>query len=115
MSEMHNGAEKPLFKTPYKPVRVTAELFFDENLVEQALEDLRKELSSQDNLKRSDLTEFKDAIFERFAEVKANMEKQLDDKADKSQVDDLRGLVKWGGGFATSIAGAFIVYYFTNQ
>lgn len=82
--------------------------------VEIKLDELGKKMDGQDNLKRSDLVEFKEAIFGRFAEVKKNLEDELEKKAPQSQVDDLRGLVKWAGAFGTTIIGGFIVFYLTN-
>lgn len=99
--------------------------------VESGVKQLHKKFDARDNITRADLNEFKDAIFERIADFKSSLEKEIADKADKtqldnltetvkkkadqSQVDDLRSLVKWAGGFLSTVIAALVIFYLTNK
>jgi hypothetical protein len=87
-------------------------------LVEKAVNSLGDKFDHQDNIKKSDLVEFRDTILTRFNEIKVGIEKELgkldENKADKSDVADLKKLVWGAGAFVLTILGSLIVYYITN-
>lgn len=82
-------------------------------LVEAAVKDLGKQLSGRDTISKQDLIEFRAAILERFDEKNKALQDQIDDKAEKKDVEDLKGLVKAGGALITSVLGGLILYYLT--
>lgn len=82
--------------------------------VEDAVKEVGDKVDRQDNIKRIDLVEFRDAILGRFNDVKDDLQKQIDKKADQKQVDDLRTLIKAVGGFLGSIIVGLVVAYFTT-
>lgn len=82
-------------------------------LVEEAVKEVGKKMDTADNIKRSDLIEFREAILARFGEVRDDLQRQIDEKADASTVKALNNLVKAiGASFATVITGC-IIYYLT--
>lgn len=82
--------------------------------VEKAVKDLSSRFDKLDNIKKSDLLELRDTIVSRITDVRNDLQKQLDGKADKDMVDDLRVLVRGVGVvFGTIIAG-IVIYYFTH-
>jgi hypothetical protein len=83
-------------------------------LVEAAVKEVSDKLDRQENIKRADLNEFRDTILLRFAEVKSDLQKQIDEKADQKQVDDLRTLIKAVGATFGSIITALVIYYLTT-
>jgi len=84
-------------------------------LVEDAVKDVSGKLDRQDNIKKSDLIEFRDTILTRVNEIQTGLQRQIDDKADQSQVDDLRGLVKAVGTALLSIIVGLSVYFITRK
>lgn len=82
--------------------------------VEAAVKEVGDKLDRQDNIKKSDLTEFRDAVLSRINEVRDGLQNQIDDKADKAQVDDLRNLVKAVGTAITSVIVGLTIYFITR-
>lgn len=58
--------------------------------VEQALKDLTSKVDKQDNVKKSDITELRDAIIERIVNMRTDLQKQIDEKADKQELTDFK-------------------------
>lgn len=83
-------------------------------LVERAVKDVGEKVDKQENIKRSDLIEFRDTIVNRVNEIRDGLQKQIDEKADKGQVDDLRTLVKAIGSILSSVIAAIIIFYLTR-
>lgn len=82
--------------------------------VEAAVRDVSDKLDQQENIKKADLTEFKDAILNRFNEVRLDLQKQIDSKADSRELKDVKRLI---AGIATafgSIITALVIYYLTT-
>ena len=67
------------------------------------------------NIKRTDLIELRDTIVGRITEIRADLQKQIDDKADKATVDDIRTLIKSVSAIFGSIIAGLIIYYITNR
>ena len=82
--------------------------------VESAVKDVSSKLDKQDNIKRSDLREFRDTIVSRMTDMQNNFQRQLDDKADASSVSDLKKLIAAVSSVFGSIIGALIVYFITH-
>lgn len=82
--------------------------------VEKKIDNLSSKFDNMDAPRRVDLIEFRDTIVSRVNEIRDGLQKQLDEKADKSQVDDLRTLVKATASALTSIIVAFIIFYLTR-
>lgn len=85
------------------------------DVVEGAVKDVSTKLDHLDNIKRSDLTEFRDTLVGRMTDMQANFQRQLDDKADADAVDDLKKLMGAAGGFFLTVIGSLIVFYLTNR
>lgn len=90
--------------------------------VEAAVKEVGSKVDAQDYPKRGDLIELRETIISRVSEIRvdlqkqiANLQKQIDQKADQDQVDDLRSLVKAIGGVFATIIGGLIIYYLTNK
>lgn len=83
-------------------------------LVERAVKAVGEKVDKQENIKRSDLIEFRDTIVARVNEIRDGLQKQLDDKADQGQVDDLRTLVKAIGSILSSVIAAIVIFYLTR-
>lgn len=82
--------------------------------VEKAVREFGSKLDKQDNIKKSDLVEFRDTIVNRVNEIRDGLQKQIDEKAEQSQVNDLRTLVKAVGGFLSTVIGALVIFYLTK-
>lgn len=83
--------------------------------VEAAVRELSVKVDKQDNIKRSDIIELRNTILERITEIQQNLQGQIDKKADRDQVDDLRSLVKAVGGFLSVVIAGLVVFYITNK
>lgn len=83
--------------------------------VELALNGLTSRFDSLDNIKISDLKDFQASIKEIVTDFRIDMQKQLDAKADKDQVEDLRSLVKAVGAFLSAVIAGIIIYYITAK
>lgn len=83
-------------------------------MVEAAVKMVGTKLDNQDNVKKTDLVEFRDTIINRFNEIRTDMQKDIDAKADQKQVDDLRTLIKAVAGFLSSIIAGLVIYYVTT-
>lgn len=93
--------------------------------LEAAVKDLGEKFDKQDNIKKSDLIEFRDAILARFNEKNEHFQQQIDSKAaakdltdlEKNfdeKVADIKKLIYGAGAFFLTILGSVIVYYLTN-
>jgi hypothetical protein len=83
--------------------------------VEAAVKEVGSKVDAQDYPKRGDLIEVRETIVGRISEIRIDLQKQIDQKADQDQVDDLRSLVKAIGGVFATIIGGLIIYYLTNR
>jgi hypothetical protein len=83
--------------------------------VESAVKEVGTKVDRQDNIKRSDLKEFQDTLAARLIEFRVDLQSKINDKADQTQVDDLRALVKWAFGLMSSVVGGLVLYYLTRQ
>lgn len=83
--------------------------------VEIALNTLTSRFDKSDNISKSDLREFQGSIKEMVTEFRVDIQKQLDGKADKDQVADLRSLVKAVGAFLSAVIAGIIVFYITAR
>ena len=88
-------------------------------LVEQAVKDLGTVMAAKENITRADLVEFKEAIFERFAEKTTNLQEQINDleknKASQSSQDDIKSLIKWVAAVGSTVISGLVLFYFTKQ
>ena len=93
--------------------------------VEDKVDDLGRKLDSQENIKKVDLIEFREAILlrinDKFIEVDKDvrsLQKQISElkieKADRKDVGDLKTLVRSVAAFLTTIITALIIYYLTT-
>lgn len=82
--------------------------------VEKKIDNISLKFDNMDAPKRVDLIEFRDTIVSRVNEIREGLQKQIDEKADKSAVDDLRTLVKAVASALTSILVAIIIFYLTR-
>lgn len=82
--------------------------------VEKKIDSINLKFDNMDAPRRVDLIEFRDTIVSRVNEIRDGLQKQIDDKADKSTVDDLRTLVKAVASAFTSILVAIIIFYLTR-
>lgn len=83
--------------------------------VETALNALTSRFDRLDNISKSDLKEFQSNIKEMVSGFRVDIQKQLDSKADKDQVEDLRSLVKAVGFFLSTIIAGIVVFYVTTK
>jgi 23S rRNA C2498 (ribose-2'-O)-methylase RlmM len=93
--------------------------------VEDKVDELNRKLDNQENIKKADLVEFREALFQRMTDKFSEVQKDLDslqsqitdlkrEKSDKKDVNDLKGLVRAGGAFITTIIAALVIYYLTK-
>jgi hypothetical protein len=89
-------------------------------LVESAVKEVGLKIDKADNIKRSDLVEFRDAILARFSDIREDLQKQIDSqssqllkKADIDEVSDLRTLVRNVGIMFGTVITGLITYYLT--
>lgn len=86
--------------------------------VELAIKNFGEKFDRQENIKKADLIEFRDAILEKFKDktdaIQADIDELKENKADKKYVDDLRGLVKAIGLTALTVIGGLITFWFTQ-
>jgi hypothetical protein len=82
--------------------------------VEKAVKEFGAKLDKQENIKKADLIEFRDTIVSRVNEIRDGLQKQIDEKADQAQVNDLRTLVKAFGAFLSTVIAALVIAYFTK-
>jgi hypothetical protein len=78
--------------------------------VEGAVTDLGTKLDKQDNIKRSDLADFRDTLVGRVSDLQKDFQRQLDDKADASSVADIKKLIAAFGAFFLSLVGTIFAY-----
>ncbi len=83
--------------------------------VEAAVKDVGTKVDKQDNIKRSDLKEFQETIVGRFLEMRVDMQRQIDDKADLSTIADMKKLLYSMFTIMGSIVTALVVYYITHS
>jgi hypothetical protein len=86
--------------------------------VETKVDALNVKLDTRENITKQDLIEFRTAILERFNEKNQAIQEDIDDlkehKADKKDVNDLKGLVKSVGAVFSAIIVGLVVYYLTT-
>src|SRR4051812_21113111 len=58
--------------------------------VEAAVIEFGSKVDKQENIKRPDLLEIRDTIVTRINEIRDGLQRQIDEKADQSQLDDLK-------------------------
>lgn len=83
--------------------------------VEKKVDALDSKLSAMDNIKRSDLLDLGSSIIDQFKEMRDNLQKQIDEKADQKQVDDLRTLIKAVASILGSIITGLVIFYLTQK
>jgi hypothetical protein len=93
-----------------------------EDIVAYRLDELKsevKDLSAKfdklDNIKKSDLKDFQEVIVTRFLDMRSDMQKQIDQKADQGELADLKKLFYAAIGFLSSIIGALVIGYLTTR
>lgn len=82
--------------------------------VEEGIKHINEKLDAQDAIKRVDLIEFRDTLIARVQEIKVDLQGQINQKADKDQMDNLYALVKWGAGVFASVIGGLVLFYLTR-
>lgn len=82
--------------------------------VESAVKDVAMKIELQDNLKRSDLKDFQAVIIERFSEMRVDLQKQIDDKADSGDLNDLKKLIYAVGSVIGAIVSGVAIVYITS-
>lgn len=83
--------------------------------VEKKIDNIEVTLKSMDNIKKSDLADLQKSIIETFKEMRDNLQKQIDEKADQKQVDDLRTLIKAVSSVFGSIITGLVIFYLTQK
>ncbi len=82
--------------------------------VEAAVKEVGSKVDKQDNLKRSDLMDLKTTFIERTVDIRDNLQKQIDVKADQSGLDDVKTLLRAFAAVFGSVIAGLIIYYITN-
>lgn len=83
-------------------------------LVEIAINTLTTRFDKQDNIKRSDLIEFRDTIVSRISDVNSNLQKQIDGKADKQEFKDFKKQMAGIGALVAALLVATYSYILTR-
>ena len=86
--------------------------------VELAVNNLSSKVDHQDNIKRSDLVEFKDTIINRVAEMQSYLQKQVDalerEKASGQELKDFKKQIAAYGIFISALVVAAFSYMLTR-
>lgn len=82
--------------------------------VETALNILTNRFDNQDNIKKADLKEIIDTIVSRLSDVKADLQKQIDKKADAQELKDFKKQVGALGIFVSMLVVAAFSYMLTR-
>ena len=82
--------------------------------VEMAVKDVGMKVSMQDNLKRSDLKDFQTVILERMTDIRIDLQKQIDAKANTGDLGDLKKLVYAFGSIIGAIITGVVIFYITG-
>lgn len=83
--------------------------------VEAAVKEVGTKVDRQDNIKRSDLKEFQETIVTRFLDMRNDLQKQIDEKANSSELSDLKRLFFAATGFLSTIITALVIAYLTGK
>lgn len=83
--------------------------------VELAIKDFSSRLDKQDNLKKSDLLDLRDAIVGRFNDMRTDFQKQIDSKADQASLDDFKRNFYYLTGFLGSLIIAGFTYLINHR
>jgi hypothetical protein len=83
--------------------------------VESAVREVGSKVDKQEIIKRSDLVEFRESIITRITDMRTDLQRQLDDKADKTSVTDIRRLMFSAIGLLGSIIAGMVIYYLTGR
>jgi len=87
--------------------------------VETGVKAINNKLDSHENIKKADLIEFRDTIVGRFNEKTNDLQKQVDrldnEKADKTEVSDLKKLFFSLTSLLGTIMVGIIIAYLTTQ
>lgn len=96
----------------------TALIEFRLKLVEDAIKEVGGKFDRLDNMKRSelkeDLKEFQDTIVTRFLDMSSNLQKQIDTKANATDLKDFKKVVYSLIAFAQSIVLLVLGYLITR-
>lgn len=82
--------------------------------LEGKVDSIDRKIDNFEHISKADLIEFRNTILERFNEKNAQMQSDIDGKADLKDVQDLKALVKWGATFMTTVISALVIYYLTS-
>lgn len=82
--------------------------------VEAAVKDVGTKVDAQENIKKADLIEFRDTVVGRINEIRDSLQKQIDDKADRTELQDIKTLIKAVASVFGSIIAGLIIYYITH-
>ena len=89
-------------------------LLYRMDVVEVALKDLTNAVSNRETITKTDLNEFRDVIVGRITEVNGNLQSQInelkDDKAEKSDVENVSRLLWWGLGIIGSALASIVAF-----
>jgi len=83
--------------------------------VEEGVKTLNTKFDRQDTIKSADLKNFQETIVTRFLDMTSNLQKQIDQKASQTELQDLKRLVYSAFGFLSTIIGALVIAYFTTR
>src|SRR3954468_23093632 len=87
-------------------------------IVENAVKDLGSKLDKQDNIKKSDLNDFKQFITDRMVEFRQGLQSQIDDlkdgKADKQALSDFKKQIAGYGAVVLALGMALFSYMLTR-
>lgn len=82
--------------------------------VEVGVTDLNSKFDRLDNIKKADLLEFRNTIFERINEMDLGLQRQIDGKADKDTTEERWRMVKAIAAFLSMAMASLVVYYLTT-
>src|SRR3954447_7610564 len=87
-------------------------------VVENAVKDVGSKLDKQDNIKKADLTDFKQFITDRMVEFRQGLQSQIDElkteKADKQELRDFKKQMAAYGAFIMALGLAVFSYMLTR-
>lgn len=90
-------------------------IFYRLDQVEAAVLRVEGKVERQDNIKRADLKEFQETIVTRFLDMRADLQKQIDSKAEKGELTDLKKQFYSVLAVLSSIMTALILAYLTTR